>query len=522
MLSLGALCSAVAEDLWNSGFLFDEFRLTLDAGQRTEALGPLFNADRREESASWALPPFCSAGQNPGLDTADFDFLYPLVTYNRFGSEYRFHILQLFSFAGGKSQKDEEARRFTLFPFYFQQRSADPEKNYTALWPIYGHLEGRLFRSEVDFVLWPIYSKTQRHKTHSPLPDDAFLAGRYRNLNARRGNITTYNYVYPFFHLRYGDGLEGWQFLPFYGTEHKSVTTRTNGFGDVEMVPGHEKKFIAWPFYFNQTMGIGSQNPEHVQTWLPFYTVTRSPLRDSTSYGWPIGVTVTEDRGRGYREVDAPWPLVVFAQGEGKTTRRVWPFFSHAANTNLQSDFFLWPIYKYNRFQSAPLDRDRTRILLFLYSHVNERNTVTGTVRQRTDLWPFYTHKKDRNGDTRLQVLSPLEPFLPTTPSIERNYSPVWSIWRAERNAKTSAVSQSLLWNLYRRETMPEAKKWSFLFGLFQSESDSQGRRGRLFYIPVGRRVSQSGTPASATAGLAIESPGAGSELVAPTRSPAE
>ena len=38
--------------------------------------------------------------------------------------EYRFHIGQLFSFAGGKDQQDAEARRFTLFPFYFQQGTA--------------------------------------------------------------------------------------------------------------------------------------------------------------------------------------------------------------------------------------------------------------------------------------------------------------------------------------------------------------------------------------------------------------
>jgi hypothetical protein len=202
-----------------------------------------------------------------------------------------------------------------------------------------------------------------------------------------------------------------------------------------------------------------------------------------------LGVTVTDDRGRGYHEVDAPWPLVVSARGEGKTVRRVWPFFSHAANTNLQSDFCLWPVYKYNRIQSAPLDRDRTRVLLFLYSRVNERNTATGTLRRRTDLWPCFTQKKDANGDTRLQVFSVLEPFLPTTPSIERNYSPVWSVWRAERNAKTGAASQSLLWNLYRRETSPDARKCSFLFGLFQCESDSQGRRARLFYVPLSRRA---------------------------------
>lgn len=487
-LYLGGVAPGVADDLWNSGPLFDEFKLTLDAGERTETLGPLFSSENREESSSWAVPPLCSAGRNAGVDTADFDLLYPLVTYDRFGSEYRFHILQVLAFAGGKDQQDDAARRFTLFPFYFQQRSTNPEQNYTALWPIHGHLERRWFRSEIDFTLWPIYVKTQRRQSESPVQDDPFLALPHRFLSARRGDITTYNYVFPVFHFRYGEGLAGWQFWPFYGAEHKRVTTRTNGFGDVATVAGHEKHFVAWPFFFDQTQGLGTENPEHQQALLPLYSFLRSPQRDSTSYLWPLGVTITDDRGRGYHEVDAPWPFIVFARGEGKTTSRVWPLFSRASTTNQQSDFYLWPIYKYNRFQAAPLDRDRTRILFFLFARVNERNTDAGTVRQRTSLWPLFTHKHEFNGDTRLQLLAPLEPLLPNNKSIERNYSPVWSVWRAERNARTGTASQSLLWNLYRRESTAESKKCSLLFGLVQYESGAQGRRGRLCYVPLGGR----------------------------------
>ena len=38
-----------------------------------------------------------------------------------------------------------------------------------------------------------------------------------------------------------------------------------------------------------------------------------------------------------YREWDAPWPLIVFARGEGKTTTRVWPLYSRAHNATLES-----------------------------------------------------------------------------------------------------------------------------------------------------------------------------------------
>jgi hypothetical protein len=333
--------------------------------------------------------------------------------------------------------------------------------------------------------------KTIRRKSASALPNDPFLAAPYRYFRAMRGDITTYNYLYPFFHLRYGDGLKGWQFWPLYGHEHKQVTTQTNQWGDLETTPGHDKRFVLWPFFADQKRELGSTNELRQQFLLPFYNYFRSPGRDSTSYGWPLGVTITDDRDRKYHEVDAPWPFIVFARGEGKTTSRVWPLFSRSSNTNLESNIYLWPVYKYNRVQSEPLDRERTRILFFLYANVTDKNTVTGQMRGRVDLWPLFAHRRDLNGNSRLQVLALLEPILPTNKSIERNWSPLWALWRSEHNAANGASSQSLLWNLYRRQTTATTKKCSLLFGLFQYSSVAEDKRWRLFYVPFGRRNSQ-------------------------------
>jgi len=82
-------------------------------------------------------------------------------------------------------------------------------------------------------------------------------------------------------------------------------------------------------------------------------------------------------------------------------------------------------------------------------------------------------------------LFAPLEPLLPNNRGIERNYSPLWSLWRSEANPKTGASSQSLLWNLYRHERTPQIRKCSLLFGLFQYQSGSEGGRLRVFYIPV-------------------------------------
>ena len=460
---------AVAADFLSAGFLYHEFYLTLGAGHRTEALGPFFYEQDSESERIWAVPPLFSSTTDPGVGMKEFDILYPLLTYDRYGSQYRWQLGQLLSLAGGATPDENVRNRFTLFPIYFQQRSSDPAQNYTAVFPFYGRLKHRLFRDEIYFIMFPIFGQT-----------------------VKRGVVTD-NYLFPIFHLRHGPGLEGWQVWPLVGHENKQVTVVTNGFNDRVVVPGHDELFVLWPIFFNSHEGLGSTNQSWQQAVLPLYSFERSPLRDSTTVIWPFFSRII-DREKGYKEWDTPWPLIEFARGVGKTTSRVWPFFSQAHSATLEDDFYLWPVYKFNRARLDPLDRRRTRILFFLYSDTQDRNTETRALARRTYLWPLFIKRRDFNGNSRLQVLAPLEPFVQGSHKIERDYSPLWSIWRQEANPRTGATSQSFLWNLYRRDRAPGLKKVSLLFGLFQYQSGSEGARTRLFYIPLGKRGAAPGS----------------------------
>ncbi len=453
--------ATVAADWRGAGPLYDDFSLTLASGHRKEILGPLFYLEQRESQLTWAIPPLTLAHTaDPATESEEWDFAYPLLTYDRFGSQYHWQILQLWNVGGGENQGNTSDHRFSLFPFYFQQRSPIPSHNYTALVPLYGHLDHRFFRDEIDFTLFPLYSKT------------------------RKGDVVTRNMPYPFFHRRQGNGLEGWQLFPLVGHEHKIPTTRTNGFGDVSIVGGHDYKFVLWPFFHTTEAETGTTNATHLQALTFVYSLERSAQRESTSYGWPLGVTHTIDREKQYEEWGAPWPLVVFAHGPGKTTDRVWPFFSQAHTTNLTSDWYLWPVYKFNGFQGENYTRGRTRILFFLYSDVAEEDTAKHRKRQRVDFFPFYTRVREFDGSEHLHGLSILEPIFPNNKSLERDVSPLYTVWRSETNAKTGARSQSLLWNLYRRDTTPQSTRSSALFGLFQYQKNATNTRWRVFFIP--------------------------------------
>jgi len=463
-LSLAGTAALAAEQdsAAHAGFLYDEFKLTLAPGHRTEALGPFYYSEQKETQRIWAVPPLLSYTRDPGTESEEFDFLYPVMTYDRYGGQHRWQLFQILSFGGSPMPEETERNRFTLFPLYFQQRCSDPAEDYTAVFPFYGHLKHRFFRDSIFFVMFPLYSETQKK------------------------DVVTDNYVWPIVSVRHGDSLHGWKVWPLVGNEHKGITTETNGFGDVKTNGGHDSFFALWPLFFNNKDGIGTTNEQRLKASIPLFSVLRSPNRDATGVIWPF-FNYVDDREKNYREWDAPWPLIVFARGAGKTTSRVWPFFSHAHSTNQQSIFYLWPIYKYNRVRSAPLDSHRTRICFFLYSDRTEKSTETQASRRHIECLPLFTYRRDFNGNSRLQIIAVLEPFLSSSKSIQRDYSPLWSFWRSEKNPRSGAASQSLLWNLYRHESRPDSKKCSLLFGLFQYQSGAKGKNMRLFYIPVSR-----------------------------------
>lgn len=472
------------EDGLAAGPLYDRFRLTLDPGERTEALGPLFYTQLdwfdwpegvdlltvpeeptavQEAAATLALPPLFSCLRRPAVEALSWDFLYPIMTYDRYGKEYRLQVGQLLSFSGGQSQSGTESRGFSLFPLIFFRRSEDPAQNYSAVLPFYGHVRQRLFRDEVRAVLWPLYAQT------------------------RKKDVVTDNYLVPLFHLRHGDGLQGWQFWPLMGHERKDVTWRTNTFGDIEPLWGREALFVLWPLFFHNTIDIGSTNEVRQRVFLPFYSLQLSPAKEARTYLWPLGPTFVEAHAERYRQVGLPWPLIVFARGEGKTTDRVFPLYSHSRYREGDTTWYLWPLFWQRHARSEALERDLTRLAFFLYTDIAERNRATAQTKRRTDLWPLFTARRDFEGNERFQLLAPIETILPGNPSVARNWSPLWSLWRSEKNAQTGARSQSLLWNLYRSEAASGVRKCSLLFGLVRYQAGPDGAQWRWLYLFGGK-----------------------------------
>jgi hypothetical protein len=475
-----------------AGPLWQRFRLTLEPGERAEGFGPFWARetiwDRRSaleagvadplapppgltaiqaRAATVSFAPFFSQHWEYDADGTAIHVFYPLVTYHRYGEQRSFQIVQLFAIRGGPNQAGDDVLRFTLFPFYFQQRAQDPALNYTGLLPIYGRVKNRLFRDEVRWVMWPLYVETWKRDVH------------------------TRNYLAPLVHVRDG-GASGWQVWPFYGTERREALTRTDGAGSVELVGGYEKQFALFPVYWRQRLDVGTTNQGTFDAFLPLWARQQSPQQERHSYLWPLGVSILADHTRDYRETGVAWPLVAFGRGPDRRLDRVFPLFSSLRDRDDSNTLVLWPLFRTKHRENQRVALDRTSVLLFLYTDVRQRDKHDGRERRRTDLWPLFTARRDYEGRERLQVLALLEPFLPESDGVRRSWSPLWSVWRSERNLATGAASQSLLWNLYRAESAGQARKCSLLFGLLKYESGPNGARWRVGFIPPGKGRAQS------------------------------
>src|ERR1039457_5735726 len=59
---------AAAEEV-SAGFLFDRFKLSLEAGERTEAAGAFFSSQQTDSDNVWACPPFFSRDRQPAVES---------------------------------------------------------------------------------------------------------------------------------------------------------------------------------------------------------------------------------------------------------------------------------------------------------------------------------------------------------------------------------------------------------------------------------------------------------------------
>lgn len=412
--------------------------------KQLDLFGPIFGGTEKPGEQFWegALRPLFYIQGDQGHDSEEFDFLYPLVTYDRFGDDSRFQVFQLFAISTGGRQKGGVDKKFTLFPFVFVNRAAQAEKGYWAFFPLYGEIKHRLTFDRIYFIVFPVFS------------------------DFKKKDLRTRFVLFPIISWSEGKDIEGWKVFPFFGYQTKKGA--------------YDKRYILFPFWISADLFWDAETERHARASLPFFYHEWSPTRNAWSVLWPFFRRL-EDRKREYVEWDFPWPLWVIARGKDYNVTRFVPIYGQSQDRDRRGYLFLYPLWKWNVASQPGGTVETSRFLIYVLADTEK--TRDGQSSRRVDSLPLFQYKRDYNGSVQFQTLAILEPVLPGNKNIIRNYSPLWTIF-AHKRAPNGDASNVFLWNLYRWEKQGDKRQTSLLLGLVQFGSDGEKRSLRLFYLP--------------------------------------
>lgn len=410
-----------------------------------DLLGPLITVKEQPKAGveEFGFRPLFYRLYDRGMDFLEWDSLYPFITYDSIENESRLQFFQLIavSMSGREEGRDE---KFTIFPIVFINNAAKPEKGYWAVFPLYGEIKNRLTFKRIFFVLFPLYG------------------------DLTKKDVRTRFFLFPIFSFAEGENIEGWKLFPIFGYQTKK--------------DAYDKRYILFPLWISQDLTWDPENERHARASLPFFFHEWSNHRNAWTVLWPFFRRL-EDRKREYVEWDFPWPFWIIARGKDYNVTRFFPIYGEGHDRDRHGNFVLFPLWKWNRVSQPEGQIETIRILFYLYADVTKTLESAPKDLRRVESLPLFQYKRDYEGNVSFQTLALIEPVLPGNKNIERNYSPLWTIFRYERKANGDAMN-SFLWNLWRWERQGDRRQTSALLGLFQFGREGEKKSLRLFYLP--------------------------------------
>jgi hypothetical protein len=424
------------ENLWP---LYIE-RVDPESGTKTiEAVGPLFFTRSGTADQRGMRPLYMTSASN---GVTEGSFLYPFFTW-RNEEEYRtfsfFQLVNLRKDAPVNGPKDEH---FDVWPFYFSRQAPEPAASYRAFFPLGGTIKNRFGRDRIRFIVFPLYSHTEkagRHVTHAP---------------------------WPFLRFINGNEHKGFEFWPIYG--------RATRPGD------YDRQFWLWPLGYKSAKNLSEPVPDMQVGVLPFYTRDTGPGYIRENYAWPFfGYTHRTEPYR-YDERRYFWPFLVQGKGDDRRVNRWGPFYTHSIIKGTEKTWLLWPVYRNLKWEADGVAQERNQVLLFLWWSLEQRSLTNPAAApaRKTHLWPLFSAWDNGAGRRQIQALSPFEIFFPRNETVRQLWSPLFALYRYDQ-APDSVVRHSLLWNAVTWQRSAETREFH-LGPIFSIHANPDRRRVAL------------------------------------------
>ncbi len=433
---------------------------TENQSRRLDAAGPFYSQSETPEEREWTFRPFFSYRENLKEQTEELEYLYPLgrVRKTPEGKLSRF-IPFYSSFKPSLEQKEEDQREnVDLFLIFWGKGKTGA--SYGGFFPFGGEFRDRFARDEIQFFLWPLYTRI------------------------REGETQTVNILWPIFSITSGGERSGFRVWPLYGQEKQ------------EGIGAYQKTFFLWPIGLYQQRDLDTDYPKTYFYLFPFYLSEQSPNEHKTIFLWPFFNFYSEDRFN-YYQVDFPWPIIQFARGENTEAFKFWPLFTYRKVGQREKMSFFWPIF----IQEKEENEDRDEVLnRFLY--ISKFHQIYFKKENRweklTKFWPFFHYAEDGRGMEHFYFpdLMPAD-----WEGLERNYGMLFRIYEYYQDGKGKEVSK-FLWGLYYHQKQKDLNRievsflftylkekqtfqLSFLKGLLGYRRDGPKREMKIFYMPI-------------------------------------
>lgn len=408
-----------------------------------QVLGPLyFERTAPDGTQLQVLRPLWLRIENPPATTNHF--LYPFFTWQTDPENTSFTFFQLINFLRYSPAAGGSTQRFDIWPLYFSRDTGDPATSYRALLPFGGTIKNRFGKDRLDFVLWPLY------------------------VHSEKNGMETTSTPWPFIRTVKGAGHHGFEFWPLFGSRGRE--------GD------YRSQFALWPLLYRQEKNLSAPEPDVKVGALPFYARETGPGYRSETYVWPFfGYThrITPER---YDETRYFWPFVVRGRGDVRHIDRFAPFYSHSVIKGHDKTWYLWPLFREDRWEDDKLAHRKDAVLFFLYNSTEQRSRTNSAAAPayKRHYWPLLSVWDNGAGRRQAQFLSPLEVFFPNNEPIRQLYSPLFALYRFDQRAPGD-TRHSILWNLVSWKKSPAERE--FHLGPLGWRRDAGDTGGRFFFF---------------------------------------
>ena len=402
------------------------FKRPLPEGEGTESavLWPFLQSYSSPGVRQLAFRPLLNwrTAETGGLNGNVFEVqaLWPLFLYRRTEgvSRLKTRVYPVFFHRRFHRPEGDEEVDTALLPFVL---TGDSEKlgSYFALFPLGGVLKGFFAQDKIRFFLFPLYAEAWKGEHHS------------RHI------------LWPFFSYGKGGGRSSLRIFPFYGRKERENWSK--------------KVFVLWPFFARAQEWLGTERATDSWFFLPFYGRQQTPFGQISYYFYPFfSYQRNEKPGNRYRAWTLPWPLVQGMRGDRYWKTYFWPFWGKSRVSDYyEKEIAAYPIYWFSSFSTLD-SRTARRYVLPLYWDTHKTDKSGRELQKRLKVWPLLELNRERQGQSHLNLLSPL--WFRDPAGIERNYGDFWTLYREESSGEGREIHRILWYRWAGDDAPPETR----------------------------------------------------------------